>query len=294
MSSAISRPTFDVATLSFRNPMPGDRSAIDADIRSIVDKPEIYEGMDDTVINIYRFVLGDKTIEFQLRRNSSIALGEKGLQYGQCVKLLKAANLLEKHVHGNEYERVYFITGCEHLPASYWRTWQTIEAAAWRLYRETIDRACLDVLAGVMKEKCDIGEICGGDGSLAKQIFDAQGAKIRSYRLIDLNTANQKEKRVEVIEGDITNASAKIYTTTYDIIIAMGALAHHILASREVALATLKLIVAVLKPGGFFLMSSHSPSLIDSKDLKEAGLTVSNTIYPHGKLPYVPFYIGKK
>lgn len=144
-------------------------------------------------------------------------------------------------------------------------------------------------------------ELCAGDGTLANRILSIN-TYIKSYTLIERNIKNLdlarvnlknyiETKQAQIVSCDLTTTDLKdIVTGEFDLVIGSGALTRVVL-SAEVAKSVFEQVAAMIKPGGFFILTGHEYSWIDSTTFCINGFDVKNTLYPQTGQH---FYVAQK
>jgi len=204
---------------------------------------------------------------------------------------------LAQNLNGNRIEKINHNLGIKAMKNIYWNNWKEKDIFANITYTNLYPFFVEYVKFFFSNENnINILELCGGDGSLAKEILKAI-PEVKNYTLIDLNKASLvKAKKnlssfnqVDIIQDDIVTSSK--FPNKTNLIIGSGALTYEVLPSKAAATVALYNATQCLEIGGYLLLSGYAPSFIDSNDLQHLGYKVINTFNP---IMGQYFYVAQK
>jgi Zn-dependent protease/ubiquinone/menaquinone biosynthesis C-methylase UbiE len=194
-----------------------------------------------------------------------------------------------------------------------WDLWQT--DMDWNFmgknnpYPKEIDPIIIKSVSGAMKEfgmgrsgaEVVMLDIFGGAGrmiaALDKTLADEYGRARRAkpatrYFLIDRNDKNieragekLKDINVTILKRDMSEVTdiAREIGARPDIVTCEGGLTYQIV-SREQALKIAERVYEALAPGGVFILTGYTPSLLEAADFSKMGFKVINKSMPSGIL----------
>jgi SAM-dependent methyltransferase len=214
---------------------------------------------------------------------------------------------LTQFLNGNRFEWIRTAKQ-KVLAPNYFDNWEREK----KIYREEVYPSCLQCLQLLLPDKASILELCAGDGEFASLLYNQMGGKIDSYVLIDSNKKaidfakelfreQIVQSKVRVIEGNVvTTDYEKVFEENQvDLILGIGALTEQVISSREEAVTAFKNAAAMLKEGGYIVLTGLTSSWLVSSDFQDNGFEVLNCFKPSSdsrkkEASSPEFYIARK
>jgi len=233
---------------------------------------------------------------------------DKAIELSTAEKDIIDNSLLTHLLNGKNLEFIYNFPGTiTHLNNTFWDNWISSPGEWNEVYRDiihpTISQAALNIFSLLVQKypatPLSVVELCGGTGSLAKQLLQqasSKGITDIQYILLENNEKELAQAKKElkeyktstVVKTDIVNDNycsdaqgrQEIVANSVDLFLGSGALATHVLKDKDSGLQALKKIAYYLKPEGYLLLASHSAPLLYSEDFERAGFRTINCSLP--------------
>ena len=160
-------------------------------------------------------------------------------------------------------------TGAENAPEddAYWSTYGG--GAAAKVYRDHIDALILNAIED-LPPPATIGELCGGDGSLASRALERFPAA--DYVLYERNAVLAAAARVRGLRVRCGDVHGELSLAPADLWIASGSVLCAHVGARDACGATLAQLSAALADGGHVVVTGFTTTWLTPRLLRDAGL----------------------